>query len=116
MNKLQHKHLIAILRSKSFDFSGDYFNSESINKKVHRRKWNKITDDEFDEIYNGVCDYFIESAPVVYEKNGKGDFGPFPIQISGVRGAYFSWAPEFGYEGPFDTKAEAIGKSGYYYG
>jgi len=116
MKNLEHKHIIAVLRSKAFNFSIDHFDNEDINHKMNHKQWNKITDREFDEIHDGIYDFFIESAPVVYERVGRGDFGSFPIRISGVRGAYFSWAPEFGYEGPFDTKAEAIQKSYYYYG
>jgi len=116
MINFEHKHIVAILRSKLFNFLCDQIENESIRHKISRKEWNKLTNSEFDEIFNFIYDCFIEDAPVVDERYGTGDFGSFPIRIAGVRGAYFCWAPDFGYGGPFDTKAKAIKESYYYYG
>ena len=86
MINFEHKHIVAILRSKLFNFLCDQIENESIRHKISRKEWNKLTNSEFDEIFNFIYDCFIEDAPVVDERYGTGDFGSFPIRIAGVRG------------------------------
>ena len=57
--------------------------------------------------YDVIVDFFNNEAPVVKEFEAEQDKGVYSVQIRGMSGAYFVWAPEYGDSEVFLSKKEA---------
>jgi len=101
MKDLELRHLRAIIRSRILF---PHILEALEGKVIPSRSRNRLTDAEVLDIQDECFDVWQNESPMVYQRHQRGDYGEYPIQVSGVPGAYFVAAMEFDEEGPFETR------------
>jgi hypothetical protein len=82
--------------------------AKSVGSDQMNSRLDQLDDEQYATLYDVILDTFLNEAPVVEEFLAEQDKGVFTVQISGVPGAYYVFAPEYDREGAFDTLDEAL--------
>jgi hypothetical protein len=81
--------------------------AKSVGSDQMNARLDQLDDEQYATLYDVILDTFLNEAPIVEELLAEQGKGVFPIQINGVPGAYYVFAPEYDREGAFETLDEA---------